>query len=334
MFDIAVALFIFKRVSGLEPIIGQLRKIKPSRIYLIADGPRNEEEAEACFECRKKAEELIDWDCDVIKNYAEKNRGVYNNIGNGALWVFEHEEKAIFLEDDNYPEITFFDYCKQLLEKYADEEKILWICGTNYMGQSDMETSYVFTKHLLPCGWASWAEKFKKHYDGELKGLSEKDKTEAFKASFMNRALYKQQLHSVERTKYLLDSDKKKSSWDYQMLFSLRANGLYGIAPKYNQIKNIGADSFSIHGGVTMNNTMTSRFCLVETYPLEFPLVAPDRIEIDKKFESETGKIILYPLNARIKVFIGGMIKRVLRINKNESLSVILREKKNYRKGK
>ena len=198
MFDVAIALFIFKRVSGLEPIIGQLRKIKPSKVYLIADGPRNEEETAACLDCRKKAEELIDWDCTVVKNYAEKNRGVYNNIGNGALWVFEHEDKAIFLEDDNFPEITFFDYCKSMLEEYADEKKVLWVCGTNYMGKSDMKTDFVFTQHLLPCGWASWADKFRQYYDGKLTGLSDKEKTETFRKSFMNRPLYKQQRHPSE----------------------------------------------------------------------------------------------------------------------------------------
>ena len=208
MFDIAIGLFLFKRTSGLDPIIGQLRKIKPSRVYLIADGPRNEEERDACLHCRKTAEDLIDWDCEVIKDYAETNRGVYNNIGGGALRVFEHEDRAIFLEDDNYPEITFFDYCKQLLDKYAEEEKVLWICGTNYMSKSNMESSYVFTQHLLPCGWASWADKFRNYYDGELLGLKDKEKVDTFKASFLNRALYKQQLHSVERTKYLLDNDK------------------------------------------------------------------------------------------------------------------------------
>lgn len=329
MFDIAIALFLFKRTSGLPLIFEQLKKIKPGRLYLIADGPRNESEVNDCIVCRKKAEELIDWDCEVIKNYADINRGVYNNIGKGALWVFEHEEKAIFIEDDNYPEITFFDYCRELLEKYNNEEKVLWICGTNYMQQSNLQTSFVFTQHLLPCGWASWAKKFKKYYDGNLNGLTDDNRKKTFKNSYLNKSLYKQQLHSIESTKYILNKDSKKSSWDYQMLFSVRANNLYGIAPKNNQIKNIGVDDFSVHGGTTLNNKMTSRFCLIETEPLQFPLIAPEKICINEEFEVKTGKILLYPLKERLKVSIGILIKRLLKMDPNDSLSIMLKERKN-----
>ena len=116
-FDIPVVLFLFKRSETLPAIIGQIRKAKPAKLYLIADGPRNESEAEAVNKCRKLAESLIDWPCTVEKNYAEKNRGIYNNIGEGAKWVFGKEKTAIFLEDDNYPADSFFMFCKEMLEK-------------------------------------------------------------------------------------------------------------------------------------------------------------------------------------------------------------------------
>ncbi|MBP1534244.1 MAG: glycosyltransferase family 2 protein [Ruminococcus sp.] len=328
MFDIAIALFLFKRTSGLERIISQIRKLQPSKIYLIADGPRNDSESDECIKCRKFAEQLIDWNCTVRKNYATSNRGVFNNIGNGAKWVFQYEEKAIFLEDDNYPELSFFTYCKEMLDKYEGEERILWICGTNYLKQMNIQTSYVFTQHLLPCGWASWAKKFNKFYDGELKGFNDPHKMETFKNSYLNKSLYRQQLRSIERTKYLLDTNIKKSSWDFQMLFSLRANNLLGIAPANNQIINIGADSFSVHGGTSMKNKMTSRFCLVETKPLSFPLISPSKIEINEYFEKTIGDIILYPFSDRVKVFLGQIVKFVLRINKYESISEKLRERK------
>ena len=328
MFDIAIALFLFKRSSGLERIISQIRKMQPSKIYLIADGPRDDSETEDCIKCRKYAEQLIDWNCIVRKNYATSNRGVYNNIGNGARWVFQNEEKAIFLEDDNYPELSFFSYCQEMLDRYEKEERILWVCGTNYLKHMNIQTSYVFTQHLLPCGWASWAKKFNKYYDGELHGLDDPNKMQVFKSSYNNKSLYRQQLRSIERTKYLLDTNIKKSSWDFQMLFSLRANNLFGIAPANNQIKNIGADSFSVHGGTSMKNKMTSCFCLVETMPLSFPLISPPKIAINEYYEKTIGNIILYPFSDRMKVFIGQIIKFVLRINRYESISEKIREHK------
>lgn len=300
MFEIPIVLFIFKRTSGLKLILERIKEINPQKLYIIADGPRNENERVDCQKCRYLVESLTNWDCEVIKNYSQENRGVYQNIGLGAKWVFQRESRAIFLEDDNLPEITFFNYCKEMLDMYEKNNQILWICGTNYQGKSALETSYVFTQHLLPCGWASWANKYNQYYDGDLKKLSSKKHFKNFKKSYKNRALFHNQLISIKRTKKILEYDKRMSSWDYQMLFSLRSNNLLGIMPTNNQIKNIGVDEFSIHGGTNIYNEMTRRFCGMNAYPLEFPLIHPTNIEITPHIENEIGDIILCPLKSRL----------------------------------
>jgi hypothetical protein len=170
-FNIPVVVFMFKRVEKTIKIIDRIAKIRPEKIYLIADGARNDDENSLVLECRRQVEDHINWNCEVVKNYADKNRGVYLNIAGGAKWVFEREEYAIFLEDDNLPEITFFQFCKEMLSTYKEDTRILWICGTNYLKQYEPVdgSSYVFTHHMMPCGWASWSEKFLKFYDGEMK---------------------------------------------------------------------------------------------------------------------------------------------------------------------
>ena len=111
-FDIPVVLLIFKRKDKRTQIIDRVSQVKPKKVYIIADGPRDDSEKKDVLECRAWLEGLIDWDCEVIKNYADTNRGVYENIGEGAKWVFEKEETAIFLEDDNLPEVDFFKFSK------------------------------------------------------------------------------------------------------------------------------------------------------------------------------------------------------------------------------
>ncbi len=328
MFDIPIVLFIFRRTTGFSSIIRQIKKVSPKKMYLIADGPRNEQEIQECKECRSYVEKLIDWDCEIIKNYAEKNRGVLDNIGLGAKWVFSQEDKAIFIEDDNYPEDSFFHYCEQLLDRYENEERVLWICGTNYITDMNLETSYVFTQHLLPCGWASWSKKFLRYYDSELSTLSEENKLETFKMSYKNKALMHQQLRSIKRTRYLIETNRQKSSWDYQMVFSMRANDMFGIAPAKNQIKNIGADEFSVHGGNSTKLAMTNRFCLVDTEEIQFPLIHPSRIEINETFEERIGRIILLPFSERMKILAGTIAKKILRMNEFDSFAEYLRNKR------
>lgn len=329
-FNIPVVLFFFRRKDTIIRIIERLSLIKPNKIYLISDGPRNELEKIEVENCRIAVEDNINWDCEVVRNYATANQGVYDRIGKGAKWVFENEEKAIFLEDDNLPEISFFTYCENLLDLYKDDNRILWICGTNYLEEYEPEdkSSYVFTQHLLPCGWASWSSKFNKYYDGELVLLDDPNTSRKLKNQYKNKALYRQQLYSIKRTKYLLSESPKRSSWDHQMSFSIRINGLLGISPKVNLIKNIGVDEFSEHGGTSFNNVMTRRFCGMDSKQLNFPLIHPKVVLTDYGYEKRVGNIILLPLNTRIAKFLAKAIKPLLGINEFDSFKEWLRNRK------
>lgn len=312
-FDIPVVLFIFKRADTAPLIMSRVRQVKPKKVYLLADEGRNEEERELAAICRLSFEKEIDWDCEVIKRYAKKNRGVFENIGLGALRVFEQEPCAIFLEDDNLPEVSFFYYCRELLERYRDNKNVLWICGTNYLGDDsqDSKTSYSFTRSLLPCGWASWSTKFPLYYDAYFERYKTSDGFETMKRSYRCKPLFRQQNRSIKTEILRHEKGMGYRSWDYQMISSIRSNGLYGVVPNRNQIKNIGVDSLSEHGGSSMQEIMTQRFCGMDSYPLPFPLIHPDSIEIDARVERELDSIILQPIKHRIKNLLRYVLLRV-----------------------
>ncbi|MHB1152777.1 MAG: hypothetical protein ACYCWE_18765 [Eubacteriales bacterium] len=111
-FDIPLFMFLFKRMDAPFRILKIFAQVQPQKLYLISDEGRNVEEKALVRKLRSEIEKQITWDCEIIKNYAAQNKGVYQNIGMGAKWVFEREAQAIFLEDDNLPEVTFFQYCK------------------------------------------------------------------------------------------------------------------------------------------------------------------------------------------------------------------------------
>ena len=195
-FDIPVVLLLFKRKDAALKIVERLKQVGVSKLYLMADQGRDEAEIKLVMETREAIENAIDWDCEVIKNYASENRGVYGNIALGAKWVFKREKWAIFLEDDNLPEETFFPFCEELLKRYENDNRVLWVCGTNYLGKYESESgaSYMFTKHMLPCGWASWGEKFNKYYDGEAKALDDPWVEQRFLDDFPTNGLFVQQV--------------------------------------------------------------------------------------------------------------------------------------------
>lgn len=315
-FDIAVCLIIFRRAEKAKLILDQLAKIRPTRLYLLGDGPRNEEEVEEVNNCRALIESSITWKCDVVKYYAECNRGVYDNIAGGAKWVLEREPYAIFLEDDNFPALSFFSYCKELLLKYKDDSRVLWICGTNYLGEYEPQdgSDYVFTQLMLPCGWATWSHKFAKFYDGDLSLFRDEYVRKRIGYNYNNKPLLRQNIRSWEMENARIMSGKKPVSWDFQMAFTLRAHNLLGIAPKYNQIKNIGTDNFSTHGHNSMENELTKRFCEIEVREMPSPLKHPKICQVDLKFEKMTEAIILQPLPMRIKSIIGPYVVKLFGI--------------------
>jgi hypothetical protein len=323
-YKLPVVVFLFKRHDTLKLIFDKIREYHPKKIYLIADAGRTDKERLLVEETREKVLSFIDWNCEIIKNFADSNRGVYDRIGKGALWVLEQEDAAIFLEDDNYPSSSFFSYCEKMISKYRTDPRIGWVCGTNYLGDSSIlgKDDYYYTHHLLPCGWASWANKFHKLYDGDLLSLKEEN-IEKMKATYFNKSLFSQELHTILQAKINLQRNPRVVSWDRQMCYSIRSKQMFGIAPRVNLIKNIGVDEHSEHGGTSMNNTMTKRFCGIKNYELNFPLTHPIAVRVNREFEIENDKILLYPFKWRIKRKFGRCIKRLFLIDPNDNFSEV-----------
>jgi len=328
-FDVPIVLFTFKRIDKTLEILERISLVNPSKLYILSDQGRNEEEILIVEELRRKIEKRIDWDCEVVKHYALTNIGVYQNIGEGAKWVLEREKWAIFLEDDNLPEITFFEFSKEMLKMYEDDTRVLWICGSNYLKKYMPEdgSSYVFTKHMLPCGWASWGHKFNKFYDGNLELWQDTYLNKRVRFENIDKYLLNQDIGNWDKELRAIRKGHKPSSWDYQMSFSIRIHGLFSIVPSYNQIKNIGVDIDSIHGGSSFEYEMTRRFCGLETTKLEFPLRHPKVVLSDLNFERQMAKIITLPRSERNKIKLSNFLKKMFKINKDESFLGELRKR-------
>lgn len=326
-FEIPVVLIFFKRVEKTIQVLDRIAQVRPKKLYLISDGARNDGERELIQECRRRVDERIDWPCEVIRDYAQENRGVYDRIGLGAKRVLSIEPAAIFLEDDNLPEVTFFRFCEEMLSRYKDEERVLWICGTNYLESfcSDDGASYMFTEHMLPCGWASWGHKFLKYYDGDLELLDNPDTLRRIRRGSKRLSLTRQQERCWALEKERIRMNKRPNSWDYQMSLTLRANDLLGVVPCHNQIRNIGVDEFSIHGGNDISNIMTRRFCGMGSLPMQFPLRHPESIAVNEEFEHLMAGIILLPLRYRMLGKMNRFFKLILGIEESEGLMNTIR---------
>src|SRR4051812_32506567 len=118
-----VAILIFNRPETTERVFDEIRRARPSRLLVVANGPRSEVEGEAerCAAARAVTER-IDWPCEVGREYSSANLGCKHRISSGVSWVFEQVEEAILLEDDCLPDPSFFPYCEELLDRYRDTD--------------------------------------------------------------------------------------------------------------------------------------------------------------------------------------------------------------------
>lgn len=79
--DVPVLLFVFIRPDTLEKVFEVIREARPSKLFLVSDGPRINNEAD-----RKLIEESrtivnnIDWECEVNRLYFDENQGMYNTV--------------------------------------------------------------------------------------------------------------------------------------------------------------------------------------------------------------------------------------------------------------
>lgn len=319
-----VVLFIFKRKHSLPMIMERIAKAKPERLYVIADQGRNEIEKRQAQECRELVESLVSWDCELIRDYASENRGVFEQIGKGACRVFQKESSAIFLEDDNLPEVTFFQFCEEMLNRYENDDQVFWVCGTNYLERYKHDNGFYLSHHLTPCGWASWSRKFLSLYDADLKITDIPGWKRTFKSHYTDKRLYHQQLRDILAEKVRRDEGSRYRSWDFHMNLTVRFYNLYSVVPSVNQIKNIGVDEFGTHStpqsGDSLSDIMAMRFCNVPSHPLSFPLLAEDAGSFNPDFEKRVGDVILYPRRYRFSMFIKTAIKRMLGIKPGKSV--------------
>ena len=93
-----IVLIIFKRPDTTERVFEAIRQARPTKLFVIADGPRADRpgESEKCAAARAVIDR-VDWDCEVIKNYSEINLGCGKRVASGLDWVFEQVEEAIML---------------------------------------------------------------------------------------------------------------------------------------------------------------------------------------------------------------------------------------------
>src|SRR5689334_10670252 len=109
--NVPVAMIVYNRPDLAEQVFQAVRAARPRTLIAIADGPREVRagDGEACRASRALFDR-IDWPCELIRVFSERNLGCRERVGSGITEAFRHVERCIILEDDCIPHPTFFPY--------------------------------------------------------------------------------------------------------------------------------------------------------------------------------------------------------------------------------
>ena len=287
--DVPVLCIFFARPIQFAKSFEQVRKARPKVLLLWQDGPRDgrEDDWENIKKCRDIAAN-IDWECEVHKNYHDKNMGCDPSTFYSHKWAFSLVDKCIILEDDLIASQSFFSFCKVLLDKYENDYRVDRICGTNPLGvYEDVTSDYFFTKRGHSWGWATWkrvADSWDSNYE------------------FLNHEYYLKQLieHGIEKkqqTSWLdkckIHQQEKVPYWEFIVgARTLLHSGLV-IFPKKNLITNIGIGENSAHTNSDLKDLPLSvqRKFNTKAYEIDFPLKSPLYFIDDIKFQNKCNEI-------------------------------------------
>jgi hypothetical protein len=267
-----VLLIGFNRPDFIAQQIEVLKKIRPPKVFVAVDGPRDNVEGESCLCIRvRDCVKLIDWECDIKTLFRKENRGCKYGVSEAITWFFENEEYGIILEDDCRPDPSFLRFASEMLECYKYEERVGAISGFNTYGyQTDQTVSYRFSAHWGVWGWASWRRVWKL-YDADLSYWTDSCNMIIDEAplSKRNRDILKQSLEWVRNG---------GNTWDYQLQYLLLSKKMLTIYPQKRVIMNIGV------GGGNGTHTAGYNYDAERWQSLEkidFPLSHPSFIKQD-----------------------------------------------------
>lgn len=274
--DTPILLLAFNRPEHTRRVLESIIAANPKNLYVFQDAARerNEYDLKKCAEVRRVINNLTK-DSNVIlhTNYSEINLGCGAGPMTGIGWFFRQVEKGIVMEDDCLPHSDFFGYCEELLEKYKDDDKVLFISSTLYNNKWQCEASYDFSHYMVTGAWAGWRRTWQ-GFDLDLKDLDAK-------------AFRKHVLHLTENrgeanwwysiVKEIQQDTTKKSYWDFQMQIHLFRNSALTIHPQRNLVSNIGFDQEGTHTLSNYDNRGNK-----PVYPI-LPLTHPKDKNVDKK---------------------------------------------------
>ena len=294
LFKTPIVFLTFNRPHLTQRVFEEIRKRRPQKLFWVADGPRTHvpEDKEKCAQVRALSEK-IDWDCEIFRDFSDRNLGLRKRVSSGISRAFQKIEKAIILEDDCLPTEDFFYFCEQILEKYQGNPRVMAVSGNHFLPDTfPLAAPYYFLRIPLIWGWATWrrAWKFYPENDVDIKKLLKLTSNSISFSCRAERAFFKTKIKAI--------LSGHLDTWDYLWSVILKKNKGLCACPSSNLVANIG------FGSDASNCFGEAKAIFSRTRALTLPLQIQNPIKIETDIQKDLyifRNYIVIPLWQRIK---------------------------------
>ncbi len=294
--DLSVLIIFFARPQTLQPVFDAVKRARPARLFLACDGPRPQrpEDVQRVEECKRIVSD-IDWDCQVYTNYSEENQGCGRGPSNAITWAFQHTDRLLILEDDCVADDTLFPFMEQMLERYADDERIGLISGFNHFKHwSTGGDSYFFTKCGATLGWGTWKRVWDQ-YDYLVSDICDERTQQLLEREIIHPRAAKSRIGAWKKANVEAQS-RKINYWDIQFGFLKYSQSYLCVVPQGNLIYNNGVGAGSTHTeNYKAEQWKPGKILFMPTEPMAFPLKHPKHILCDREYDDRYFDTMGYP---------------------------------------
>ncbi len=286
-----ILLIGFNRPDLLKKAIDTLRIIRPEKLYVHIDGPRdnNKNDTLLVSKCLYEIEQ-VDWKTKIEIRIQEENLGCKKAVIFAINWAFKHETKLIIIEDDIKFSASFIDFCNNQLIRKENNENALLISGYNPISSTlptklDNQNQILLSSYPMVWGWATWKNQWESCYDvhpnlnlKKIVLIWQKNKFNPIASSYFIISLF------------LIQRDKL-DTWDFQLYLSCLINKKNVIVPFTSLTNNVGFRSDATH-------TKASDLAIPTKFKTKKNI---DSSNFDKLYRKHLRKILTKSIVERVK---------------------------------
>jgi hypothetical protein len=263
----AVAIFVYNRPEFVTRLIASLRMSQPQRLLIISDGPKEGDarDAERVREVRA-AIQLIDWQCEVKRNYSDKNLGLRNRISTGLDWAFSLYSKVTILEDDCIPSKDFLRFTEEMLDEFGSDYRVFRIGSRLVWDSRDSNYSFNYVSRPGIWGWASWSRVWCEFREWDQ--ITEITVWHVMRDILRTRGYF----NKLVRMR-LLSKKRNWSQWGVRFSIFCSEMGGVGISPRCDLVENVGFTPDATH---TKRNILRG----FQIEKLDWPLIYPEKSRV------------------------------------------------------